>query len=37
MKAGMKNFLCIINMLACSGVIIVSMTEGFGVHTIFAS
>ena len=37
MKAGMKNFLCIINMLACSGVIIASMLEGFGVHTVFAA
>ena len=37
MKAGMKSFICVIKMPACSGVFIASMLEGFGVHTIFAA
>lgn len=33
----MKKFICILNMLASSGVVLASILEGFGVHTIFAS
>ena len=32
-----KKFICILNMLASSGVVLASILEGFGVHTIFAA